>query len=545
MQHLTPQPETSETRGDFALVLHTHMPFLKLAGNWPVGEEWLFQAWGEAYLPVIDVLRERADARRRGMLTIGLTPLVLEQMRDPGLLERFHIWIGQGLLRCEMLAANAQLYENTAERREAAVFWWRHYKAMLDSFEAKGCELVPAFRDLLAKGAVEVLGGPLTHAYLPLHDTDTVRAQLRLGLDRGEELLGERPRGIWLPECAYRPGLEDILSECGVEYTILDGPSLLRATEDFSALRRGWRLGDSDTAAFGRDLEVTYRVWSPTGGYPGNGAYREYHRWEFETGLKLWRVTDKSVPQDDKELYDPALVGDVVAAQVDDFARLVRESFARDGDIVVACYDTELFGHWWLEGPQWLGLLLDRLGADPDVALTTIAGAVAGGDVSAEVTPPASSWGLRKDFSIWENEDTAQIWSRLDELNRRLHKTLDAHDQAKRTIRAAPGTGSAAPSIRDRLLVQGLRELALAQGSDWPFMIGHDKSVEYAQERFDVHADATAFCFDMHEAVGARGPDALTAEDASHLDWLERTHDIAPGLDVAAVQRSYGREVSE
>ncbi len=42
--------------GRFILVLHSHMPYLKQAGRWPVGEEWLFKAWGEAYLPILDVL---------------------------------------------------------------------------------------------------------------------------------------------------------------------------------------------------------------------------------------------------------------------------------------------------------------------------------------------------------------------------------------------------------------------------------------------------------------------------------------------------------
>ena len=50
-------------RGELALVLHTHMPYVEGFGTWPFGEEWLFEAMATCYLPLLDVLER---ARRAG-----------------------------------------------------------------------------------------------------------------------------------------------------------------------------------------------------------------------------------------------------------------------------------------------------------------------------------------------------------------------------------------------------------------------------------------------------------------------------------------------
>src|SRR5687768_8917435 len=60
----------SEPVGSFCLVLHSHLPWLPHHGSWPVGEEWLYQAWAHSYLPVVDLLRRFADEGRRDVLTL-------------------------------------------------------------------------------------------------------------------------------------------------------------------------------------------------------------------------------------------------------------------------------------------------------------------------------------------------------------------------------------------------------------------------------------------------------------------------------------------
>ncbi len=67
-------------RGELALVLHTHMPYVEGFGTWPFGEEWLWEAMASCYLPLLDVLG-------RAPLTLSLTPVLCEPARGAGLPE--------------------------------------------------------------------------------------------------------------------------------------------------------------------------------------------------------------------------------------------------------------------------------------------------------------------------------------------------------------------------------------------------------------------------------------------------------------------------
>ena len=146
---------------------------------------------------------------------------------------------------------------------------------------------------------------------------------------------------------------------------MVDGPSLHGDT----ALGRP--VGGTDVVAFGRDLQVSYRVWSPKSGYPGHAAYRDFHTYDHLTGLKPARVTGRNVPSDAKAPYDPERAERAVDVHVADFVEVVRNRLASESERigrpahVVAAFDTELFGHWWYEGPTWLQRVLRALPAKP------------------------------------------------------------------------------------------------------------------------------------------------------------------------------------
>ena len=141
----------------------------------------------------------------------------------------------------------------------------------------------------------------------------------------------------------------------GVTHFMVDGPSLHGDTAC------GRPVGASDVVAFGRDLTVSYRVWSPKAGYPGHADYRDFHTYHHETGFKPARVTGRSVSPEHKAPYNPTRAAARVDHDVADFVETVvgrlqseTERCGRPAH-VVAAFDTELFGHWWHEGPEWLG----------------------------------------------------------------------------------------------------------------------------------------------------------------------------------------------
>ncbi len=101
-------------------------------------------------------------------------------------------------------------------------------------------------------------------------------------------------------------------------------------------------------------------------GYPGDGAYLEFHKKHFPGGMRYWRVTSGEADLGLKEPYEPART----AARAEEHAAhfvsvLARTLEDRSSGAVAALYDTELFGHWWFEGPEWLYHVVRKLAAGP------------------------------------------------------------------------------------------------------------------------------------------------------------------------------------
>jgi 1,4-alpha-glucan branching enzyme len=463
---------TGEPIGTFCMVLHSHLPWLAHHGSWPVGEEWLYQAWAHSYLPVIDMLERFAAEGRRDVLTLGVTPILAAQLDDPYCLREFHEWLGGWQLRADVAATRWHgRWRAAPELRALAAAEHRAAGVALERFETRWRHgFSPVLRPLVDAGVLELLGGPATHPFQPLL-TERVRGfALRTGLADTSLRIGRAPEGIWAPECGYAPGMEHDYAAAGVRRFLVDGPALRGRTS------AAHPVGDSDVVCFARDLDVTYRVWSPKAGYPGDPAYRDFHTYDHPSGLKPSRVTGRHVATEDKRPYDPVLATRAVRGHVADFVATVvarlRAARARDGrpGLVVAAYDTELYGHWWHEGPAWLEGVLRAL-PEAGVRVSTLAGALEAGHVGASVDPPASSWGSGKDWRVWDGEQVADLVDAGAAVQRELLSTVDD---------AVGGT-------RDPVADQLAREALLALSSDWAFMVTKDSAADYARRRATVH----------------------------------------------------------
>jgi len=503
--------------GTFCLVLHSHLPWLARHGTWPVGEEWLYQAWAGSYLPVLDVVRRLADEGRHDTLTLGVTPVLAAQLDDPYCLRGMHDWLGGWLLRAHGAAAAASGRNPAAVALAAGEH--RRATAALAEFEARwrhGGSAV--LRPLVDSGVIELLGGPATHPFQPLLEPDVRDFALRAGLGDTARRLGSRPAGIWAPECGYAPGMEYGYAEAGVARFLVDGPAL-RGDTAFART-----VGDTDVVCFGRDLPVTYRVWSPKAGYPGHRDYRDFHTYDHTWGLKLARVTGRGVPPEQKKPYDPALASAAVRAHAADFVAVVRERLtglaAEHGRpaLVVAAYDTELFGHWWFEGPQWLEEVLRGL-PEAGVRVTTLRGALDEGLVGGPVELPASSWGSGKDWRVWDGALVADLVELGREVQRRLLAKTSRH-----------AGGLARDRVRDGLARQAL----LALSSDWAFMVSKDSAADYARARAWRHADRVVRISDLLA-------EGRVAEAAVAVDRYDSQDTVFGQLDARSLADSADR----
>ena len=524
------EPRPDPVPGLFTLVLHTHLPWLAHHGRWPVGEEWLYQSWSAAYLPLVRVLRTLAAENRRHLVTLGVTPVVAAQLDDPYCLQGMHHWLANWRLRALEAAtmrgpagpagssagptpssASPAPYSAPPALRRFGARECREADRELDEFETLWRHGAgPVLRELIDGQVIELLGGPLAHPFQPLLNPRLREFALREGLADAAQRYAHRPKGIWAPECAYAPGMETDYAGAGVGHFMVDGPSLHGDT----ALGRP--VGATDVVAFGRDLQVSYRVWSPRSGYPGHAAYRDFHTYDHTTGLKPARVTGRNVPSHDKAPYDPDRAEAAVDGHVADFVDTVRRRLtaetARIGRPahVIAAFDTELFGHWWYEGPVWLERVLRALPA-AGIRVGTLADAVAGGYVGTPVDLPPSSWGSGKDWQVWAGDKVAD----LVQLNSEVVDTaLSTVDKALAQT-SLPGS----PTPRHTVADQILRETLLTVSSDWPFMVSKDSAADYARYRAHLHAHATREIA-AAQAAGRLEQAARLAEGWNRADGL-------------------------
>ena len=465
--------------GTFSLVLHTHLPWVAHNGTWPVGEEWLHQAFTGSWRRVLRVLETLAEHGYADVATLGVTPVVAAMLDDPYCLSEIHSWAGRWQLRAEELSARPGMGDLAEYERGEAV-------ACLEDLQRRWLTggLSSVLRPLIDFGTVELLSGPATHPFQPLLTERFAAAQLRTGLSDARLRFGSAPGGIWAPECGYAPGMENFYAASGVTHFLVDGP----AVHGDTGFARP--VGDSDVLAFARDLDISYRIWSSRTGYPGGSSYRDFHTFDHASGFRPARVTDPAVPSEAKQPWDPRLASAAVQHDAQDFVAAVvrrltqlREQHGREA-LVVAAFDTELFGHWWYAGPQFLDAVLRMLPA-AGVRLRTLRGAREAGLVAGRVELPASSWGAGKDWRVWDNSGVTELNDEIAHMQKRLFSLLDELPE-----------GSGRNPAADQLV----REAFLLSSSDWAFMVSRDSAAGYAWQRARRHAERFNALADALEA---------------------------------------------
>ncbi|MCU0833017.1 MAG: DUF1957 domain-containing protein [Chromatiaceae bacterium] len=477
--------------GHLALVLHAHLPYVRHPEQpRPLEEHWLFEAITGCYLPLYRVLREAAERGSRSRITLSLSPTLIAMLADPLLGARYRDYLGRLRHLCEREADRP-----VDEGRRALA---RYYRERVESVSALYQEeldgdLIAAFAGLAAAGTLELMTTAATHGYLPLLRSEpaAVRAQLRVARDAFAEVFGFAPRGLWLPECGYYPGLEVDVLAAGYRWVVLD----THALEQGEPRPRAGVYAPSEAAGlavFGRDRRSAQEVWSRDQGYPGHPLYREYHRdLGFEadaqrlgdflppgvtaapTGIKYHRVTGGEGP---KQPYDALAALGQAGRDAASFVVRRRRHLAElagqvGAPILVAPYDAELFGHWWYEGPAFLAAVIRAIDAAPDIQAVGLGEHLARSGVAGELRPAASSWGEAGHNATWLRPETG--WACLE-----LHQ---AAAELKDRIRRS--SGEAADPWTHRVLRQAARSLMLAQSSDWTFHLGRGGGAQYAEAR--------------------------------------------------------------
>ncbi len=472
-----------------AILLHAHLPYVRHPEHEHfLEEDWLFEAISETYLPLVELLFRLAEEGVPFRLAMTVTPTLGHMLRDPLLIARYE----QHLTRLVALTESEVRRMAGNPGADAARFQLLWLFRVRECWELIERDIVGALRKLQDHG-LELVACAATHGFLPLMaKSGSVEAQVRLGVAAHREMFGREPAGFWLPECAYTPGLDNVLAAHGLRWTALDAHGIARAKP--TPIYAVWApvFMPSGVAAFGRDRESARQVWSATDGYPGDPAYREFYRdagWDAPldalhpflpggtrkfTGLKIHRITGS----DPKDYYDRAAAMVAVEQHAAHFVeacaaqlRTLREQMDVP-PVIFAPFDAELFGHWWFEGPDWLEAVLRRCAGSQDVPLTTPAQYLAKFDRHQVVQPAASSWGDNGHWGVWLDPENAWIYPLLHAAEQRMAELARTQQPSE---------------IIDRALRQLARELLLAQSSDWAFLMRAGTAREYATARTRAH----------------------------------------------------------
>ena len=523
--------------GSFVFMLHSHLPYYRKAGMWPFGEENLYECMSETYIPLLKAIEELYDDGIMAKLTIGITPILAEQLNDEHLKNGFVKYLDEKL---RAAGEDIERYpnENVAHSqhlRYLAEYYHNWYANIKDLFVNRyHMDLISQFKKFQDLGAIEITTSGATHGFSPLLCTDAnLNAQFKVGSDTTKRLFGKKAKGCWLPECAYRqgylfrsksgdkkwrPAIEVILQNNGIEYFfteshVIEGGNSIgnrriigmygnieyiplpeREKTGYDTFSAYW-LPDAQVAVMGRNERAGYQVWSAADGYPGDGCYREFHRKDANSGLNYWRITSPTTDLGDKMLYDPVLAMSQVNSNSDHYVTLLyhllndHKLATGEEGLVMVSFDTELYGHWWFEGVEFIKQVITKLNKyQKGIERLRASEYLEKHPPKEAIQIPESSWGQGGHFWVWQNHLTEWMWPIIHSCEKRISEIVSKYENIP----------------QDKLLHRALNQLArenlLLQSSDWPFLITTWQAKDYATDRFREHVDRFEQIADMIES---------------------------------------------
>lgn len=513
------------------LMLHAHLPYVRHL-EYPrfLEEDWLFESLNESYIPMMRLL-DRLDSEGIAYkLTLCFSPTLLTMLSDKSLSDRFKNYMD---LHIELGRKEVSRLSDTPELQALAKKYLSDLESNLEFYVGNGDSIIPVVKRLAEKGRIELMTTAATHAYLPLYREypTAIKAQVSLGISTFKDVFGFSPRGFWLPECGYYPGLDQVLSDYGINYCQLPSHAVLSARD--KSIGGGYLPVEmpSTLKGFVRDWSITSLIWSNVSGYPCDVDYREFYRdigydlpmdyirpyiHEPEvrvfTGFKYFAITGKT---DEKVYYDPKKAEKKIQLHVDNFLyhidrkALMLSAMGIEEPFFNLCYDVELFGHRWYEGIAFLEEFLRRTSSCKSSRLVLPTEVLENkGQKLDSLFVNDCSWGRGGYSDTWL--DGSNVW-----IYRHIHQAIERMEELTTRF---PDQGS----LKGRFLNQASREVLLAMSSDWPYIMHDQTSVTYAEKRLRNHLGSFNVVY------------SSMCKNTVNTEWLikaEKRNQIFPNID--------------
>lgn len=380
---------------NITIILNTHMPHV--LGDKDIFDEpenWLFEAITETYIPLITSLNQWDSASAQGKrIVFSLTPCLLQQLAacKPRYMEYLAILQKIAFFELERTKSSS-LYDKYEKHpkhfnqeqlhllQQTVEAYLRRINSAIAFMQSR--DLLEELKRAAQKNSdhFELWTSSPNHNFLPFFKDQTASHFIRRGIDIFESHLQQKPSGFWLPECAFRPGLEPLLSAAGVNKIAVTPHAIGVYHPDI----KSGIYQHKNLQLLVHDYRLAMHIWkSELDTIPSNPIYREFYRdqgmdvkpeyfaelgiklppmrhngvW---TGFKYYASTGHQIRLSEKDLYNHAAAQAQVRADVPHFFNILEQKadLCHDRRSFVLAFDTELFGHWWHEGIDWLAHLL-------------------------------------------------------------------------------------------------------------------------------------------------------------------------------------------
>ncbi|MBN2051590.1 MAG: DUF1957 domain-containing protein [Spirochaetales bacterium] len=519
-------------QGFFGLVLHGHLPYVRHPEEErSLQEHWFFDAISETYLPLLLMLNRLRDEGVPFRITLSLSPTLCTMFLDDLLQTRYvdhlHRLIDLGEKEIRRNEGNPVLESLARMYRDNYV---QNLHEFIDVYRFN---ILKGYKQLEKEGYLDIITTSATHSFLPLYQAfpESIEAQIQTAVISHGRVLGNDPKGMWIPECGYFPGMEKYLKAYGIRYFFTAAHGILLAD-------RKPRYGvyaplecPNGVYTFGWDLPSAQAVWSADKGYPGDFSYRDFYRdigcelpldylgslvfrqeIRVKTGYKYYARTGKT---GEKQPYDIREAERRAQEHAENFIYNRQKQICKVSQLmdrppyILVPFDAELFGHWWFEGLQWLERVIRMIGAkDSGMSMLTPTDYLGLYPQNQKGVPSFSSWG---------NKGYAEVWldSSNDWIYPHIHKAVERMAELVERFPAESG-------LKERVLNQAAREVLLSQASDWPFIMKAGPAASYAAERVKEHL------YNFNQIYDNLCRNTVNTE---WLTRLERDHNIFPDID--------------
>ena len=405
-------------------------------------------------------------------------------------------------------------------------------KNVFSDFENKyKRDVVKGFKALEKAGCIDIVTTVATHAFLPLYQefTGSIKSQIHTAVISHARAFNKEPKGMWIPELGYFPGLGKYLKQYGIEYSFIAAHGQLFASKKSKYGVYAPVETSSGMIAFSRDIPASVAVWSKEDGYPGNSVYRDSSQdigydqafdyigpyiyndiIRISTGYKYYKIANGTPCQ----IYDPEIALEKAKSHASNFVihrekQVEKLSGMIDRPPLVICpYDSEVFGKWWFEGIFWLENVIRNISKSDKIGMITPSMYINTYKKNPKVEPIFSSWGNKGYASVWLGGANDWIYPHIHQASKRMEELVSRFPEES--------------CLRKRVLNQAAREVLLAQSSDWPFIMKTCLHADYAKMRVKKHL------YNFNSIYDDLCRNVIKTEK---LTRMERENNIFPDID--------------